>query len=136
MRRVLFTVISIVALATIGFAQKSGAHLLEEPVCTLSGDTVVCEGGAAAGLGNQPVTVSADVPAGCETRPGSNQPRGHAQDQSEPITPRAGRINFPTFELSANCPAGLNPAFGDKVTYTIRSAGGVLVFRFTVDVTE
>jgi hypothetical protein len=139
MRRVLltggFVVISIVALTTLGFAQKSGAHLLEEPVCTLSGDTIICEGGSAAGLGNQPVTVSADVPAGCEVRPGTNEPRGHAQEESEPIQPRGGRINFPTFNLTADCPSGLNPTFGDEVTYTILNGDGVLVLTFTVEVT-
>jgi hypothetical protein len=135
MRRVLLTAIGIVAFATIGFAQKTGAHLLSEPVCTLTGDTITCTGGAAAGLGNQPVTVSADVAAGCAVKPGTNEPGGHAQDQSEPLQPRGGRINFPSFELSADCPPGLNPTFGTVVTYTIRTDGGVLVFSFTVNVT-
>jgi hypothetical protein len=139
MRKQLFasacTVLGFIAIATVALAQKSGAHLLESPVCTESGGTVTCTGGSAAGLGNQPVTVSADVPAGCETKPGSNQPPGHAQAQSQPIQPRGGRINFPTLTLSADCPPGLNPVIGDTVTFTILTETGQLVFTFTVPVT-
>ena len=127
------TVVATVVATT--FAAAQNAHLLSSPVCTLSGTTVVCTGGKAAGLGNAPVTVSADIAAGCETRSGSNQPSGHAQAQSAPIQPRGGRINFPTLTLSADCPPGLNPVFGSTVTYTILDAEGNVVLTFTVPVT-
>ena len=122
------------AWTTGALAQKAGAHVLESPVCTLSsnGSSITCTGGSAAGLGNQPVAVSASCPAGCSTKPGSNDPSGHAQFQSEPIQPRGGRINFPTFTLSADCPPGLVSFVGTTITYTITTAGGGLVLTFQV----
>jgi hypothetical protein len=141
MRKILLvssaTILTVVALTAVALAQKSGAHLNEDPVCTLSADgsTITCTGGTAAGLGNQPVTVSASAPAGCETKPGNNQPAGHAQESSEPIQPRGGRIDFPDFTLTADCPPGLNTVLGTTVTYTILTTDGVLVFTFTVTAT-
>jgi hypothetical protein len=130
-------VMGIAAMTTIALAQKSGAHVGEEPVCTLSADgtSITCVGGYAAGLGNQAVIVSASAPAGCGTKPGSNNPPGHAQFTSEPIQPRGGRINLPTFTISADCPAGLVAFIGTEVTYEIRTGSGGLVLTFTVTAT-
>lgn len=124
----------VAAMSTLALAQKPGAHVLEEPVCTLdTGSTsITCENGSAAGLGNQAVIVSASVPAGCQVKPGTNDPPGHAQFTSEPIQPRGGRINFPTFTLSADCPPGLVPTIGTVVTYEIRRGDGTLVLTFQV----
>ena len=136
MRKVLLrsavTIIGLVALTSIGLAQKPGAHVLEDPVCTINDGTITCTGGSAAGLGNQAVIVSASAPAGCSTRPDSNNPPGHAQFTSAPIQPRGGRINFPTFTLSADCPPGLNSFIGSVVTYEIRTGAGALVLTFQV----
>ena len=128
-------VLVAVTMTTTTLAQKPGAHLLSEPVCTISGGTVSCSGGSAAGLGNQPVTVSATVDAFCQTRPGNNQPAGHNQFQSAPIQPKGGRIDFPSFTITPDCPPGLNPVVGNVVTYTILTEGGALVFTFTVTAT-
>lgn len=129
-------VLSFAAFTTIALAQKPGAHVLEEPVCTLNDSTSIsCTNGSAAGLGNQAVIVSASAPAGCSTRPDSNDPPGHAQFTSEPIQPRGGRINFPDFTLSADCPPGLNPFIGTVVTYEIRTGDGTLVLSFQVTAT-
>jgi len=98
----------------------------------LNDGSITCVGGSAAGLGNQPVIVTASADAGCETRPGNIEPAGHAQFTSEPIEPRGGRIDFPTFTLTADCPPGLNPVIGTTVTYTILTDNGELVFTFTV----
>src|SRR5215203_4609791 len=127
--------LGVVAFTSPAIAQKPGAHLLSEPVCTITDGSITCVGGSAAGLGNQPVVVTADVPAGCETKPGSNEPPGHAQATSEPIQPRGGRIDFPTFTLTADCPPGLIPVIGTTVTYTILTTGGILVFTFQVTAT-
>ena len=139
MRKMLLaSVLAVVAAATVtdlALAQKPGAHLLREPVCTLSGGTLSCSGGSAAGLGNQPVIVSASVDAFCQTRPGNNQPAGHNQFASQPISPKGGRIDFPSFTISPDCPPGLNPVVGNIVTYTILTEGGALVFTFTVTAT-
>jgi len=139
MRKILWAsglaVMVVMAVTNVGLAQKAGAHLLSEPVCTISGGTVTCTGGSAAGLGNQPVVVSASVDAGCQTRPGNNEPAGHTQFTSAPIQPKGGRIDFPTITLSPDCPGGLNPVIGNIVTYTILTEGGVLVFTFTVTAT-
>jgi hypothetical protein len=127
-------VLTFVAWTTGALAQKAGAHLLSEPVCTLSSDgtTISCTGGSVAGLGNQAVIVTATAPAGCGTKPDSNNPPGHAQFTSEPIQPHAGRINLPSFTLTADCPPGLVPFIGTTVTYTITTEDGTLVFTFQV----
>ena len=126
------TILALVVVTGVALAQKPGAHVLTEPVCTIDNGTITCTGGAGAGLGNQAVIVSASAPAGCGTKPNSNNPPGHAQFTSEPIDPRAGRINFPTFTLSADCPPGLVSFIGTVVTYEVRTASGVLILSFTV----
>jgi hypothetical protein len=123
---------ALVLTASAAFAApKPGAHWVTEPVCTVSGDgsSVSCTSGSVAGLGNEPVMFTASVPAGCSTRPDSNNPPGHAQFGPIEIQPRGGRINTPAFTLSADCPPGLNSFVGDEVTFTIFRSDGSVVFE-------
>src|SRR5215208_2906162 len=58
-------------------------------VATAEGPAVECAG-AIAGLGTGAVIIQVDVALACEVRPGVNQPGGHLQATTEPITPEHG----------------------------------------------
>ena len=104
-------------------------------VATDAGPAVECAG-AIAGLGTGDVIIQTDVALACETRSGSNQPGGHLQATTEPITPRGGRVNFDVTSAAADCPRGLNPVVGETATVTVRSAAtGALLFTTTVPIT-
>lgn len=61
--------------------------------------------------------------AGCATRGNENEPKGHEQAVSAPITPKGGNITFGQLSVSADCPPGLNPVFGDSVQFFIVQGG-------------
>ena len=109
-------------------------------ICTVveteAGPAVECAG-AIAGLGTGAVIIEVDVALACETRSGSNQPGGHLQATTEPITPRGGRVNFENVTTAAaECPPGLNPVVGETATVSVFSAEtGALLFRTTVPIT-
>jgi hypothetical protein len=88
--------------------------------------TVICSG-TAVGLGNDAVVVQVDVAFACETRSGSNQPGGHIQDDTGPIEPDEGRVEFEVPVGPAKCPRGLNPVVGDTAILTILSEDEILL---------
>src|SRR5215213_3690589 len=102
---------------------------------TEAGPAVQCAG-ELAGLGTGDVIIQVDVALACETRPGSNQPGGHLQATTEPITPEHGRVDFDVTTAAAECPPGLNPVVGETATVSVfRAATGELLFRTTVPIT-
>jgi hypothetical protein len=132
-----FRAILLVLLASVGliFSITSTAmaarpqEVRNNPiVCTSDGTTVTCSG-SVAGLGNQAVVAVVEADFACETRSGSNQPGGHVQNDSGPIDPRNGRINFSVTTGPADCPPGLNPVIGDFATVSIFDLDGNLLFQ-------
>jgi len=109
-----------------------------EITCTLVAGPAVSCSGSIAGLGTGDVIIQIDANLACETRPRSNQPGGHLQGTSEPITPRGGRVNFENVTTDvASCPAGLNPVVGDTATINVFDAEtGALLFTTTVAITS
>ena len=104
-------------------------------VATDAGPAVECAG-AIAGLGTGAVIIQTDVALACETRSGSNQPGGHLQATTEPITPEHGRVDFDVTTAAAECPPGLNPVVGEEATVSVFSAAtGELLFTTTVPIT-
>ncbi len=97
-------------------------------VQTTAGPAVECTGGIA-GLGTGAVIIQVDVALACQTRSGANQPGGHLQATTEPITPRAGRVDFDVTTAAATCPPGLVPVVGEFATVSVFSAAtGELLF--------
>jgi hypothetical protein len=132
----------IVALAAALFAvgggsamaaksSGNGIHFLEVS-CTSTGTAVNCEG-TLVGLGTVPTSVQVVADAACATRGNGNEPKGHIQGTSEPITPRGGRIDFDVTSGSASCPNGLNPTIGDTATINVFQSGN-LVFTDSVSI--
>src|SRR6266511_766942 len=81
-------------------------------VCTKVGTAVECAG-SIAGLGTgETVIIQVVADLACETRSGSNQPGGHLQGTTEPITAEHGRVDFDVTTDAAKCPRGLNPVVG------------------------
>src|SRR5215217_5710322 len=104
-------------------------------VCTEVDNAVECSG-AIAGLGTGAVIIQVDVALACETRSGANQPGGHLQATTEPITPEHGRVDFDVTTAEAECPPGLVPVVGDTATVSVFSAAtGQLLFREQVPIT-
>src|SRR5215217_4648854 len=104
-------------------------------VCTEVDNAVECSG-AIAGLGTGAVIIQVDVALACETRSGANQPGGHLQATTEPITPEHGRVDFDVTTAEAECPPGLNPVVGEEATVNVFSAAtGALLFTTTVPIT-
>jgi hypothetical protein len=104
-------------------------------VCTEVDNAVECAG-SIAGLGTGAVIIEVDVALACETRSGSNQPGGHLQATTEPITPEHGRVNFDVTTAAATCPPGLNPVVGQFATVNVFSAEtGELLFTTRVRIT-
>jgi len=119
-------VVAAVAVGWATTAQAANPHFVQgTPTCTLStdGTTVTCTGGKIAGVGTEPTQVGIDVAAGCATSGNGNEPRGHRQAVSAPITPKGGNIVFPSLSVSADCPPGLNPVFGTTVQFFIVQNG-------------
>jgi hypothetical protein len=95
----------------------------------VQGDPAVRCSGSIAGLGGADrVTISIDAALACETRQGNNQPGGHLQADTQPLTVRGGRVNFSETTDAADCPRGLNPVVGNTATITVREfpSGDVL----------
>ena len=107
-----------------------------QEVQTEAGPAVSCSG-SIAGLGTGDVIIGIDVALACETRPGTNQPGGHLQATTEPITPEHGRVNFSNLTTAAaECPPGLNPVVGETATVNVFSAEtGALLFTTQVAIT-
>lgn len=101
-------------------------------VQTEEGPAVECSG-SIAGLGSADrVTISIDAKLACATRKGNNQPGGHLQAKSEPLTVKSGRVNFDETTDAASCPRGLNPVVGNTATITVRDAStGEVLVTFT-----
>jgi hypothetical protein len=126
----------VAALAAVPALAANPHEVANDPIiCTLNPDQTVTCAGSVAGLGNRPVTAQVDVDFACATRGNENQPGGHLQAKTEPITPRNGRITFSLTTGPADCPPGLNPVVGETATVTILSAGGVTLFTTTVPIT-
>src|SRR5215207_7976150 len=133
-----YLALGVVVAAVAAFPATSWAKNPHEVpnnpiVCTLlEGPAVSCSG-SIAGLGTGDVIIEVDVALACETRPGSNQPGGHLQATSEPITPRGGRVNFENVATdAAECPPGLNPVVGDFATVNVYDfETGELLFTTT-----
>jgi hypothetical protein len=103
-------------------------------VQTDAGPAVECAG-AICGLGQGAVIIETDVALACETKPGSNQPGGHLQATTEPITPEHGCVEFDVTTAAAECPPGLVPVVGEVATISVfRAATGELLFEedFTI----
>src|SRR5215208_1871377 len=100
-------------------------------VATDAGPAVECAG-AIAGLGTGDVIIQTDVALACETKSGANQPGGHLQATTEPITPEHGHVNFDVTTAAAKCPPGLVPVVGDEAIISVfRASTGELLFRTT-----
>jgi hypothetical protein len=84
---------------------------------------LTCTGGKIAGVGTEPTQVGIDVAAGCATSGNGNQPKGHQQSLSAPITPKGGNITFGPLSVAPDCPPGLNPVFGPSVQFFIVQNG-------------
>jgi len=143
MRRI--GIIGVLSMLLVAFA--ASAALAVNPhevpsnpiVCTevqtAEGPAVACSG-AIAGLGTGAVIIEVDVALACETRSGANQPGGHLQATTEPITPEHGRVDFDVTTAAAECPPGLNPVVGEEATVSVFSAAtGALLFTTTVPIT-
>jgi hypothetical protein len=124
-RIVVALTVLVVAAVTAAGALAANPHFVRTPTCSLSTDgaTVTCTGGKIAGVGTEPTQVGIDVAAGCATSGNGNQPKGHRQAVSAPITPKGGNIVFPSLSVSADCPPGLNPVFGTSVQFFIVQNG-------------
>jgi hypothetical protein len=140
-----FGIIAVLSLLAVAFAAVPvlAANPHEVPsnpiVCTVvdtdEGPAVNCAG-AIAGLGTGDVIIGVDVALACETRSGANQPGGHLQTTTEPITPEHGRVDFDVTTAAAECPRGLNPVVGEEATVNVFSAAtGELLFTTTVPIT-
>src|SRR5215208_52865 len=104
-------------------------------ICTVveteAGPAVECAG-ELAGLGTGAVIIQVDVALACETKSGANQPGGHLQATTEPITPEHGHVNFDVTTAAAKCPPGLVPVVGDEAIISVfRASTGELLFRTT-----
>lgn len=133
------TLLLMVAAVTVASAASPHEVPSNPIVCTevqtAAGPAVQCSGGIA-GLGTGAVIIGVDVGLACETRSGSNQPGGHLQATTEPITPEHGRVDFDVTTAAASCPRGLNPVVGDTATVNVFSAAtGQLLFTTTVPIT-
>jgi hypothetical protein len=108
-------------------------------VCTVveteAGPAVECAG-AIAGLGTGAVIIQVDAALACQTRSGANEPGGHLQATTEPITPEHGRVDFDVTTAAAECPPGLVPVVGDVAVVSVfRAATGELLFTEEVAIT-
>jgi hypothetical protein len=135
---VLGVVVAAVAAFPAATAWAANPHEVNNNpiVCNQRGTAVECSG-SIAGLGTaDAVIITVDANLACETKSGSNQPGGHLQGTSEPITPKSGRVNFDVTTASASCPPGLRPVVGDNATITVRDADtGEVLFTETVPIT-
>ena len=104
-------------------------------VCQEVDNAVECSG-SIAGLGSADrVTITVDASLACETKSGSNRPKGHLQGTSEPIGVKSGRVNFDVTTAQADCPPGLVPVVGDTATITVRAfPSGEVLFQTTVPI--
>jgi hypothetical protein len=126
----------VTALAAVPALAVNPHEVPNNPIVCTEGDNAVQCAGSIAGLGTGAVIIQVDVALACETRSGSNQPGGHLQATTEPITPRGGRVNFDVTTEAADCPRGLNPVVGEEATVNVFSAAtGALLFTTTVDIT-
>src|SRR5215203_5375506 len=144
MRRIGIIAALVMLLAAVAAAPALAINPHEVPtnpiVCTVvetdAGPAVECTG-AIAGLGTGAVVIEVDVALACETRSGANQPGGHLQATTEPITPEHGRVDFDVTTAAAECPPGLVPVVGEEATVSVFSAAtGALLFTTTVPITE
>ena len=113
----------VAALAAVPALAANPHEVGNNPiVCEeVQGGTAVRCSGSIAGLGGADrVTISIDARLACETRSGSNQPGGHLQATSKPLTVKSGRVNFNETTEAADCPRGLNPVVGNTATITVR----------------
>ena len=123
----------VAALAAVPALAANPHEVRSNPiVCTevqtAQGPAVRCSGSIAGLGGADRVTISLSVGLACETRSGSNQPGGHLQARTDPLTVRSGRVNFNVTSPAARCPRGLNPVVGNTATITVREfpSGDVL----------
>jgi len=144
MKRLIMALCAIAAMAFLVPSTALAVNPHEVPsnpiVCTVveteAGPAVECAG-AIAGLGTGAVIIQVDVALACETRSGANQPGGHLQATTEPITPEHGRVDFDVTTAAAECPPGLVPVVGEAAKVSVFSAAtGELLFRTTVPITE
>ena len=130
----------VAALAAVPALAANPHEVANNPiVCTevqVQGDPAVRCSGSIAGLGGADrVTISIDARLACETRSGSNQPGGHLQADTQPLTVRGGRVNFSETTDAADCPRGLNPVVGKNATITVREfPSGDVLATFTVPI--
>src|SRR5215217_2803741 len=131
----------VAAIAAVPALAANPHEVTSNPiVCTVveteAGPAVQCAGGIA-GLGTGDVIIQVDAALACETRAGANEPGGHLQGTTEPITPEHGRVDFDVTTAEAECPPGLNPVVGEEATVTVFSAAtGEQLFTTTVPITE
>lgn len=144
MKRLLLTLCASAAVVAFAPSTALAVSPHEVPsnpiVCTVvetaAGPAVECAGGIA-GLGTGAVIIQVEAPLACETRSGSNQPGGHLQATTQPITPEHGRVDFDVTTAAAQCPPGLVPVVGEEATVSVFSAAtGQLLFTTTVPITE
>jgi len=130
----------VAAIATVPALAINPHEVSSNPiVCTEvqtdAGPAVECSG-AIAGLGTGAVTIGVDADLACETKSGANQPGGHLQGTTEPITPEHGRVDFDVTTAAAECPPGLVPVVGETATVSVFDAAtGELLFTQPVTIT-
>ena len=132
MQRLWILLVAFVAVgmsAAVATAQNPHFSQSNPPTCqTTSGGrtcTVCCEG-TIVGVGTEPAIVELDIEGGCRTSGNENEPPGHLQATSGPITPSGGNIDFGTDQplcVSVRCPRGLNTFLGNTATITLQREG-------------
>jgi hypothetical protein len=124
----------VAAVAMLGLMASSAVgvspHFVGTPECHISGGSVACSF-SVAGLGNGNVDIKAETPGGCVNKPG-HKPPGHVSNTLSDVAVRAGRVTVKELVVgSVDCPPGLDPVFGPRVTLAV-SRGGQVLFEDTI----
>jgi hypothetical protein len=140
MRKIgIIAVLTLIAAAVVAVpALAANPHESNKnPIeCVLNDDNTVTCGGTVSGLGNvNRIVAQVDANFACETRSGSNQPRGHLQGETNPIRVRNGSATFSVDAGPARCPRGLNPVVGPTATVSISDLQGNILFSKQVRIT-
>lgn len=126
MRRLLMLValLSVAGFVGATAAQAANPHYITGPDCVqTSTNTLTCSG-KVAGLGNLPLFVVVNAPAGCTVQSGANNPPGQQNFISGPFTPSNGQFTFGpgtgnnVTATAGGCP-GTQTAFIDDTNVTI-----------------
>ena len=111
MKRFLIAVLATSAVAAAPTALAANPHWVKDPDCVQTSTTTLTCSGKAAGLGNLPLFVVVNAPAGCTVKSGANNPPGQQSFVSGPFDTSNGQFTF-------------GPGTGNNVTAQARSCPG------------